>query len=464
MPAPVPLRWEMGGAVTASTTIGRQAIVVGAGIGGLSVAAALAPFFERVLVLERDRLPEDASHRPGTPQSHHPHGLLIGGQRALGELMPDFERQLLAQGAVRVRSNLDIRIERPGYDPFPQRDLGLTSLTVSRPAIDLAVRKCLAAQPTILIRDGCRVLSFVASPDQTAVAGVRIESDGGLQETLSADLVIDASGRGALTVAFLAEAGFPCPEETTIGIDLGYATGIFEIPSDAAASWKVVFTFGEAPSSSRGVLVQTIERNRWIVGLGGRHDQAPPGDLDGFLDFTRNLRTRTVFEAIQHAKLEGTIARYGFRENVLRHYERLERFPGGLLPIGDAICRFNPVYGQGMTVAAQEACLLKRLLDERTTSSDPLSGLAKAFFAEVPTLIETPWGVAQFDFVFPTTRGQRPADFDFRLRFAGALTKLASEDGAVQKLNAEITHLIKPRSAYRDSGVAARVMAMITSS
>jgi 2-polyprenyl-6-methoxyphenol hydroxylase-like FAD-dependent oxidoreductase len=448
--------------VTASTKIGRQAIVVGAGIGGLSAAAALTPFFERVLVLERDRLPEDASHRPGTPQSRHPHGLLIGGQRALGELMPEFERQLLAQGAVRVRSNLDIRMERPGYDPFPRRDLGLTSLTISRPAIELAVRNCLAAEPAVLVRDGCRVLSFVASPDQTAVAGVRIESDGGLQETLSADLMIDASGRGALTVAFLAEAGFPCPEETTIGVDLGYSTGIFEIPSDATADWKVVFTFGDAPSSSRGVLLQSIERNRWMVGLGGRHDQAPPGDLDGFLDFARNLRTRTVFEAIRHARLEGSIARYGFRDNVLRHYERLARFPKGLLPIADAICRFNPVYGQGMTVAAQEACLLKRLLAERAGSANPLSDLATAFFAQIPGLVETPWSVATFDFIFPSTRGQRPADFDFRLRFAGALTRLASEDGAVQKLNAEITHLIRPRSAYRESGVTARVMAMIT--
>src|SRR5262249_17803962 len=125
-----------------AATIGRQAIVVGAGIGGLSAAAALAPFFERVLVLQRDRLPADASRRPGTRQSRHPHGLLIGGQRALGELMPDFERELLTQGAVRVRSNQDVRLERPGYDPFPQRDLGLHSFTMSRPVIELAVRTC----------------------------------------------------------------------------------------------------------------------------------------------------------------------------------------------------------------------------------------------------------------------------------------------------------------------------------
>ena len=447
-----------------SSTIGRQAIVVGAGIGGLAAAAAVAPFFERVLLLERDKLPEEARHRPGTPQSRHPHGLLIGGLRALEELMPGFERQLVSQGAVRIRSNCDIRVERPGYDPFPQRDLGLSALAVSRPAIDHAARLCLAAVSNVTVRDGHRVLDFVATPDRAGVSGVRAKGDGGSQETLSADLVIDASGRGALTIAFLAATDHPQPAEATIGVDLGYSTGVFEIPRDAAEDWKAVFTFGDAPSSSRGVLLQAIEGNRWIVGLGGRHDQAPPGDLDGFLEFARTLRTPTVFEAIRGAKLEGSIARYGFRENLRRHYEGLERFPKGLLPIADAICRFNPVYGQGMTVAAQEACLLKRLLGERAGSPDPLSDLAKAFFAEMPALIETPWGVATFDFIFPTTRGERPADFDFRLRFAGALLKLAAEDAAVHKLNAEISHLIRPRSAYADTGVAARIMSMIASS
>jgi len=221
-----------------STIIGRQAIVVGAGIGGLAAAAALAPFFERVLLLERDKLPEEARHRPGTPQSRHPHGLLIGGLRALEELMPGFERQLVSQGAVRLRSNCDIRVERPGYDPFPQRDLGLTTLAVSRPAIDHAAHLCLAAVSNVTVRDGCRVLEFVAAPDGAGLTGVRVEGDGGSSETLPADLAIDASGRGALTTAFLAATSHPQPKETTIGVDLGYSTGVFEIPRDAADDWK----------------------------------------------------------------------------------------------------------------------------------------------------------------------------------------------------------------------------------
>jgi 2-polyprenyl-6-methoxyphenol hydroxylase-like FAD-dependent oxidoreductase len=166
----------------------------------------------------------------------------------------------------------------------------------------------------------------------------------------------------------------------------------------------------------------------------------------------------TIYNAISRARRLDGVARYGFPESVRRHFERLEVFPRGLLPIGDAICRFNPVYGQGMSVAALEACLLRRLL-ERPGDGDPIAGLAPAFFAEVQALIETPWSVAVLDFVFPDTRGQRPADFETTLRFGIALTRLAAEDPAVHKLTAEVQNLLKPRSVYRDPKLVARVLA-----
>jgi 2-polyprenyl-6-methoxyphenol hydroxylase-like FAD-dependent oxidoreductase len=129
------------------------------------------------------------------------------------------------------------------------------------------------------------------------------------------------------------------------------------------------------------------------------------------------------------------------------------------LPIGDAICRFNPVYGQGMSVAALEACLLQRLLERLGEDSNPIAAMGPAFFAEVQTLIETPWSVAILDFVFPDTRGQRPADFETTLKFGIALTRLAAEDPAVHKLTIEVQHLLKPRSVYRDPTLVQRVLA-----
>ena len=446
----------------ASEPIALQAAVIGGGIAGLCAAGALADHFEQVVVLERDSLSDGPAHRPGTPQSRHAHGLLVGGQRALSELFPGFERDLVEAGSVLVTSSIDVRVERPGYDPFPQRDLGLTSYALSRPAIEFAARQRVRARANVSLRDRCRVGELLASPDRTAVTGVRFDEEGAGQRELAADLVVDASGRGAPTLALLEATGHQPPEETVIGVDQHYATGVFHIPSDAPADWKSVLTFGGlSPNPARGSLLWPIEGNRWIVGLGGRHGDAPPGDIDGFMAFAQGLRTPTVYDAVKNARLDGNIVRYGFRDNVLRHVDRLEFFPRGLIALGDAVCRFNPVYGQGMTVAAQEACLLRKLLAAPASSGDPLQGLAKAFFKHIPSLVETPWGVATFDFVHPATRGQRPADFDSRVKFGAALTRLAAEDPDVHRLASEVQHLLKPRSVYQDPALLQRLLPLL---
>ena len=157
--------------------------------------------------------------------------------------------------------------------------------------------------------------------------------------------------------------------------------------------------------------------------------------------YVKSLRTPTIHNAISGAKRLNGVARYGFPDSVWRHFERLDAFPRGLLPIGDAICRFNPVYGQGMTVAALEACLLKRLLERPGENNDPIAKLAPTFFAEMQTLIETPWSVAMLDFAFSGTRGQRPADFDTTLKFAIALNWLAAEYPAVHRLTLEVLNI-----------------------
>ena len=440
----------------ASTLIGKQAVVIGAGMGGLTAAGALADHFDNVVVLERDTLPSEPTYRAGTPQARHVHGLLLSGQRALSELFPGFEQDLARAGAVPLRVGLDVRVERPGYDPFPQRDLGWFGYAASRPAIERAVRQRVESRANITLRQRCRVQEVLGSPTDEAVAGVRYENGNG--ETITADLVIDASGRGAPTLGLLQSIGRPLPEETTIGVDLGYATSIFFIPDDAPTDWKGVMTFGQAPQNSRGGLMLPLEGKRWMVTIGGRHGDVPPGDEEGFLTYAKALRTPTIYNAISHAKRLDGVARYGFPESVRRHFERLDGFPRGLLPIGDAICRFNPVYGQGMSVAALEACLLKKLLERSGEDGDPIAGLASTFFAEMQTLLETPWSVAMLDFAFPETRGQRPTDFETTLKFGIALTRLAAEDPAVHKLTLEVQHLLKPRSAYRDPALMQRVL------
>ena len=443
-----------------SGPFGERAIVIGAGIGGLAAARALADHFADVVVLERDALPADAAFRSGTPQARHSHGLLVGGQRALGEIFPGFEDDLVEAGAIALRAGLDVLNERPGYDPFPRRDLGIRFYSASRPLIELTVRKRLQRQTNIALRENCRALAIAASPDGARVVGVRVEAEG-KDETLPADLVIDASGRGALTLDLLKSLGRPAPEETKIGIDIAYATGIFSIPSGGADDFKGCLHFPAAPAMSRGSVMLPIEGARWMVALGGVHGDEPPADEEGFRAFARSFRTPTVFNAISRAELLSPIARYRLPGSVKRHFERLRDFPRGLLPLGDAVCRFNPLYGQGMSVAAQEACLVRRLLGEAAADADPRATLAASYFAALPTLLEAPWSTAALDLIFPQTIGERPPEFERRMMFGAGLLKLAARDAEVHRLFYEVNNLIKPPSVYQNPDLQRRVMAAL---
>jgi 2-polyprenyl-6-methoxyphenol hydroxylase-like FAD-dependent oxidoreductase len=335
-----------------SEVIAERAVVIGAGMGGLAAAKAVAPFFEQVTVLDRDALPEAAAPRIGTPQARHVHALLSSGERALEELFPGIGSDFRKAGAVILRGQ-DVVFERPGYDPFPRRDLGFDTISLSRPAIERVCRRRLEGELNVDIRSRARVVGLVSSADRGAVAAVRYEDEKEAVHELAADLVVDASGRAIPTLSFLDSIGSPKPEQTEIGVDVGYASAIFE-PSDASRDWMGLFHFGMPPGEGRGALILPIENGRWLVSIGRRPSGEMPSDIESFIAYTRTLRTPTAWEALRTAKPVTDVARYGFPASVRRHFHKLD-LPRGLVPVADSICRFNPLFGQGMSVAAMEA-------------------------------------------------------------------------------------------------------------
>jgi len=262
------------------------------------------------------------------------------------------------------------------------------------------------------------VTELTASPDNGGVAGVRFEDARGMRGSLAADLVVDASGRASPTLRFLEAIGSAKPAEIEIGIDQAYATAVFEKPEDAPTDWLGVVHAPTPPGSSRFGILLPIEGRRWSVSLGVNHGEVPPGDIDGFMAFAKSFRLPTICNAIRGAKRVGDIARFGMACSVLRAFDKLGRFPRGLVPLGDSVCRFPPVGGQGMSVVAQECCVLANLLESRRGRTDPLDGLAEAFFSEIQPLLEAPWAVAMNDLVYSQTRGQRPPDFETRIQYA----------------------------------------------
>ena len=444
---------------TRAAPIGRRAVVVGAGVAGLATAAALTEAFSEVVVLERDNLPDRPAQQRGTSQGWHAHGILTGGQIALQELFPGIGQEFLRADAVLIRASQDLREEWPNRDPMPQRDLGMISYTMSRPLIESTLRRRNLQLANVTFWPNTQVAGLEF--DGQCVTGVRCAAAyDEAEHILQADLVVDASGRGELTGALLQTIGYKRPSDTSVGIDLYYTTAVVDIPDNAPPDWKVVITHPHAPYSSRRAVMLPIEGNRWMMTVAGRGTEKPPAEWEALLAYIKHLPTPTIHNAVKDSRPVDRLARFFLPESIWRHFEAMELFPDGLIPVGDAICRFNPVYGQGMSVAAKEAVLLRRLLRDRAAQRDPLSGLGKAFFAEAQPLIETPWTMAAIpDFVYPETRGHRPPDLERSLLVADALSRIAMRDAAVQKSAVEVWHLVKPRSVLQHPELMQRVEA-----
>ncbi len=430
-------------------------------MGGLAAAKAVAPHFEKVIVFDRDALPDAPAPRLGTPQAGHTHGLLAGGCRALECLFPGIEFDLVKAGAVRMRVRRDMRFEVPGFDPLPQRDFGFDQFGLSRPALERVCRRRVEREPNTEFRPRTRVTELTVSPDNGSVAGVRFEDTHGTPGSLAADLVVDASGRASPTLHFLEAIGSAKPTVIEIGIDQAYATAVFEKPEDAPTDWLFLVHVPTPPGTSRFGIIMPMEGRRWSVSLCVNHGETPPGDIDGFMAFAKSFRMPTIYNAIRGAKHVGDIARFGMPCSVLRAFDKLDRFPRSLVPLGNSVCRFPPVQGQGMSVGAQEAHVLASLLKSRRGRADPLSGLAEAFFSEIQPLLEAPWAVAMNDLVYPQTRGERPPDFETRMQYARALMRLAADDAETDRLVFEVRSLLKPHSALREPELTSRVMSMM---
>jgi 2-polyprenyl-6-methoxyphenol hydroxylase-like FAD-dependent oxidoreductase len=438
-----------------TSPLGRRAVVVGAGMGGLSAARVLADYFDEVIILDRDELTDDAAPRPGVPQGKHPHGLLGGGLKALENLFPGFGHELMRAGAEPMGPGFDMLYEIPGQDVWPRIKLSWPTYSMSRALIERTLRRQVERIRNIKIRPGCRVLNIVSDARVLAATGIRYESPSGNRKTLESDLIVDASGNGSLTVELLKTTDRRPAVETSIGVNTRYASALFE-RVDIGNDYKGVFTFPDAPEQCRGGLILLAENHRHQVVLIGRGNDIPPIDGDEFLSYARTLPTLSVYNAIKNAKSLTRISSFSFPESRWRHFAQVPDFPNGLLPIGDAICRLNPVYGQGMTVALQEAGLLFDLL--RTSDGNSLATLAPTFLTKAETLIAAPWAMSAVpDFVYPETTGERPADLEDRLNFQRALGRLAVHDAEVYELLTEIRHVLKPLSLLDDPSIVRRV-------
>jgi 2-polyprenyl-6-methoxyphenol hydroxylase-like FAD-dependent oxidoreductase len=431
-----------------------HAIVVGGSLAGLLTARVLSDHARHVTILERDPVHDHPESRKGQPHTRHIHGLLAAGQQTMQHYFPDLFDALAAGGAFVGDMGQTMNwYTHGGYrKPFPS---GIIATTVSRPFLEYLLRQRVRALPNVTLRDNCAVRRLLTTPDHTRVTGVLLERRDGTAEpeALHAALVVDCSGRGSRTPAWLAELGYPAPPLTEVRVDVGYASRLYRRdPADLRGmQWTLITP--EAPREQRFAGMFPIDGSRWIVSMGGWGGDYCPGDDAGFLAYARALPAPDIYDLISRAEPLSAIVAHKFPGSLRRHYEQLDRFPAGLLVLGDAVSSFNPTYGQGMTSAALQARALDRVL--RDQPSPP--AFAPAFFRAAAQVVDIPWQLAVGeDFRFPTTQGDKPRGTDFINRYVSRVHRASHHDPVtglaflrVMNLLAPPTSLFHPRYLWR---------------
>ncbi|MFE7425212.1 FAD-dependent oxidoreductase [Streptomyces sp. NPDC057545] len=428
-----------------------RAVVLGGSMAGILAARVLAEFYSDVVVIDRDKVVGVHEPRRGTPHARHAHGLHARGQLILEELFPGFTEDLAAAGVPvgdlgEMRWFFNARRLRPART-------GLKSLTPPRPYLEGCVRERVGALPNVVFREEHQILGLNATPARDRVTGVRIlRTASGVEEELEADLVVDATGRGSRTPVWLEEFGYRRPDEERVKVDLAYTTRHYRTEPgmfDGVQSINPV----ASPDHPRGAFFGQVGPDRCILSLTGILGDQPPTEPDAFLEFVRSLPVPDVYDAVRGAEPLDDPVSFRFPASVRRRYERLSRFPDGLLVMGDASCSFNPVYGQGMSVAAIETMALR----DRLRLDGPVA--PRLFHRDVSRAIDIPWDVsAGGDLAFPGVEGRRTLKVNMGNAYMARVQYAATKDERLADGMMRVAGLIDPPQSLMRPATVLRVL------
>ena len=370
--------------VTAERTSTGQAIVIGGGMAGLMAAQVLSRHFKQVTIIDRDQLRETPEVRNGVPQARHPHTLMVRGQEILERHFPGVTAELLAQGALPIDASREVEFFVAGDWHRPTRHADTMAIAMSRPLLEATIYRRVAANPRISIKSVQEVVSISTDARRQRVAGLIVHQRGGApteQARLSADVVVDASGRHSQAPHWLQRIGYAPADELIVDTFVGYATRVYQKPADFAEEWKAMYIRPTIKTGTRGGMIIPLEGDRWFVTLLGTSRDYPPTDEVGFMEFARSLPTPKLFDAIRQAEPLTRPNAFRRTDSRLRRYDQLPRNLEGLLVTGDAACVLNPVHAQGITAAAIGSLALSESLQAHFNQhpAGDVSGLAAAF-------------------------------------------------------------------------------------
>ncbi|MEV0171285.1 pyridine nucleotide-disulfide oxidoreductase [Streptomyces sp. NPDC050803] len=419
---------------------GRTAVVLGGSHTGMLAARALAGCVDRVVVVERDTLPDGPGPRKGLPQARHAHMLWSGGVRAMEELLPGIAEVLRGAGARRLPVTTDVvALSAQGW--FRRWPESHHVILASRDLLDATIRTQVLADERIELVGRAEACGLAGT--DAAVTGVRIRMHDGAERTLEADLVVDATGRGSGAPGWLAALGLPAPERREVDSGLAYASRLYLAPEQARDGFPVVNVQPDPRDGGpgRAGFLLPIEDGRWIVTLSGTRGGEPTGGAEEFVRFAREeLRHPVIGELLARAEPLSDVAFTRSTVNRRYFYERMARWPENFVVLGDALAAFNPVYGHGLSVAAQSALLLRDVV-RRHGAAAP--GLARRAQKAVARPVRAAWDLAIGQDVFYPGATESGPTFRERLvaAYVGRLMYTATGNGRIARRVTDVTSL-----------------------
>ena len=435
--------------------LGERAVVLGASMGGLMAARVLAERYRTVTVVERDVLPADSVCRRGVPQGRMIHALLARGAQILDELFPGILDELVADGATRWDGDLaKLRFSMGGHQLVTAgRAAASESMPFyfqSRPFLECHVLRRMRNLPNVTILEHHDVLGLTATADHSRVTGVEVVNRENRHPTaLAADLIVDATGRGSRTPAFLDEFGYGRPIEDEVTVHLAYACQAVRIEAgDIDENFIAVMP---EPGRPKMFAVMGCENDIAMFGVGTMAGLEPPRTTAEMVAFAADFAPTRALIALADAEPLGEVAHYRVPSNRWRRYDKMRRLPAGLIAFGDAICSFNPIYGQGMTVAAVESLILRECL------LDGDRDLPRRFFRASAKKIRIAWQSAVgSDLALPEVEGRAPLSMRLSNMYLDRVMAAAESDPTVMMRFLRVigmidspTKLLSPSFAFR---------------
>jgi 2-polyprenyl-6-methoxyphenol hydroxylase-like FAD-dependent oxidoreductase len=420
-----------------------HAVVLGAGMAGLFAARVLTERFDQVTVIDRDPLPAGPGVRRGVPQARHVHGFQARGVQVLEELFPGLVDELVEAGASRVSDLSGLHFRITGH-LLSQRPMPIGPvLLASRPYLEYRIRDRIERLPQVRFRDCLEVAGLMheETPDGAVVTGVRVvPPGGGAEDEVPAELVVDASGRGSRTPAWLEELGYERPTEERIAVRVGYASQTLYLDVPPGTGRFVIE--GRRPGGDTGVALFGCERGTWTFTVMGAEKAFPdPPTREWMLAVAEQRLPEWALDVVRAAEPLGGVVGHKHPASVRRRYDLLARMPAGLVVTGDAVCAFNPIYGQGMSVAAEEALGLLAALAEGPHD------LARRTLAKAAATITNAWELAAgSDLAYPEVEGDPTRAMRTANRYVHRVLTVAERDPEVARRFMAVAGLVAPRT------------------